>query len=381
MLLKEVMAKHGVTQAALRQVLIQPDGKPLSGTAISQLLSHGIFPKRMAKEGIEIKVKDYLKLRGVNAEDVKAAWDSLATDHTATPNNSSKEFEMSKEILTQTAMKRFGLTCNPFTDDVRGSNDVFTTPENLYILEVMKNAALNGGFMAVVGESGAGKSVLRKNLITKCASEHKNLIFIQPRAIDRDKITAGAVCDSIIYDIAAIDGNTANKHIKVAVKLEDKSRNIERAMTASYKAGFKHCLLIEEAHDLNLHTLRYLKRVNESEHGFERLISVILIGQPELGIKLSERNQDIREVVRRCEVVELQPLGENVQAYLAKKFNRAGVKLSKVFTEDAYIAIQAALPGMTYPLIVNNFVVMLLNQADKINQPLIGAELIAEMVK
>ena len=37
---------------------------------------------------------------------------------------------------------------------------------------------------------------------------------------------------------------------------------------------------------------------------FKKLISIVLIGRPELKLKLSERNTEVREVVQRCEVVE-----------------------------------------------------------------------------
>lgn len=42
----------------------------------------------------------------------------------------------------------------------------------------------------------------------------------------------------------------------------------------------------------------------------------MLIGQPELADKLSERNMEVREVVQRCEVVELLPLDNSLEEFL-----------------------------------------------------------------
>ncbi|VEI45183.1 Uncharacterised protein [Actinobacillus equuli] len=52
------------------------------------------------------------------------------------------------------------------------------------------------------------------------------------------------------------------------------------------------------------------------EDGFKKLLSIVLIGQPELKLKLSERNTEVREVVQRCEVVELAPLDAELERYV-----------------------------------------------------------------
>lgn len=384
MLLKQVMAKHGVTQAALRQVLVQGNGKPLSAAATSQMLGQGIFPRLMAREEIESKVTEYLTGRGVDAAEIKAAWESLATDHTAaTPK--SKEITMSqREILTQAAREKFGLgTKHPFIDDVQSRNDVFKSTDTLYVQETMLQAALHGGFLAVVGESGAGKSTLKDDLIEQLRIKNSKTVIVQPRCIDKGRLTASYICDAIIYDVSGSD--------KTPQKFEWKSRRAETVLTDSLKNGGSHCLLIEEAHDLHLLTIKFLKRIWELKYGFTRLISIILIAQPEiLKNKLSERNDEAREVVRRCEIVELKPLnGDDLRKYLKHKFARCQVNLSDVFEDNAYVAIQAALSmsskagmeSMTYPLIVNNLVIAALNKAAAIGSDKISADLIAAMVQ
>lgn len=65
-----------------------------------------------------------------------------------------------------------------------------------------------------------------------------------------------------------------------------------------------------------LPTLKHLKRFFELKRGFERLLGIVLIGQIELAVKLSENNPAVREVVRPCEVVTLQPLANGRLARL-----------------------------------------------------------------
>ncbi|XLM22759.1 AAA family ATPase, partial [Chromobacterium piscinae] len=91
----------------------------------------------------------------------------------------------------------------------------------------------------------------------------------------------------------------------------------------SHAAGYRHCLVIDEAHSLPIPTLKHLKRFFELELGFKKLLSIILIGQPELKVKLSERDAAVREVVQRCEMVELAPLeGGRLEEYLKFKLER-----------------------------------------------------------
>lgn len=78
---------------------------------------------------------------------------------------------------------------------------------------------------------------------------------------------------------------------------EMRARKLHKVLVESSRAGFRHCLVIEEAHDLHMHTLKALKRFWELKDGMRRLLSIILIGQTELQDKLSSTQSDVREVV------------------------------------------------------------------------------------
>ena len=88
-------------------------------------------------------------------------------------------------------------------------------------------------------------------------------------------------------------------------------------------------------------TLRHLKRFVELEDGFSRLLSVILLGQNELAEKLDPRDPSVREVVQRCEIITLPPLGEHLEDYLRFRLRRFSVDLSKIVTADGLQAARA----------------------------------------
>ncbi len=200
----------------------------------------------------------------------------------------------------------------------------------------MYQAAKHGGFLAVIGESGAGKSVLRKDLIDRIRRDDEPITVVQPQIIDKTRLTAGAICDAIIQDLSV--------GVRPVRSPEGKGRQITKLLTNSSRSGNAHVLMIEEAHDLGIATLRYLKRFWELEDGFKRLLAIILVGQPELKDALDlHRNWEAREVINRCEIAELQPLNGDLSQYLALVFRRVGKEASEVFAEDAYDAIRARL--------------------------------------
>lgn len=284
-------------------------------------------------------------------------------------------------MLSASAREHFRLARHPFIDDVQGPQDVYLSKDQRYIRESMYYAAKHGGFLAVVGESGSGKSTLRRDLVERLHRDNEPIIVIQPRVIDKTRLSAAHLCDAMITDLSTE---------RPKLSLEAKGRQIQRILSASARTGNSHALLIEEAHDLSLATLKYLKRFWELEDGFKRLLGIILIGQPELGDLLDERrNYDAREVIRRCEVARLKSLNGNLEEYLAMKFKRIGVQLDDVFERDAFDAIRGRLTrrraGTTeteshlYPLVVQNLVIKAMNMAVEIAQPKINAQLIGRV--
>ena len=362
--LREVLRDNGLKQSALASYL---------GLAKSTVcgICNGQYPVGQEKD-IRRRNRTFLDENGV-----KDAFHSVKPAETTEEEEEPEQRRV--EMLTMTARRHFGIVTDPFTDDVRDKSDVYLTDSIRYVSEYMYISAKNAGMIAVIGESGSGKSTLRKLLIDRIQESGEKIRIIFPRTLDRTRLTAAAICDAIISDVSK---QTPRR------SFEAKCRQVETVLSESARAGWSHVLMIEEAHDLSIQTLKYLKRFWELEDGFRKLLGIVLIAQPELKMKLDEsRNWEARELIRRIEVVELDPFmtSDDVKGYLALKLGRAGASVDRVFDEDAYAAVVEAMTrrmksGQTirfcYPLSVNNLVKRAMNEAAELCEPKVTAEIV-----
>ncbi|MDA8258358.1 MAG: AAA family ATPase [Betaproteobacteria bacterium] len=396
--LKGILMDYGVDQRAYARAITQTEGyvkgRPLSLAAAADLIVRNTWPSLTPRKEIIRQTNEFLFSLGVPAELIKTAFEFDPDDiyHAKHPKgcHSGQHARahqpdidpVETEMLTPQAKKQFNLFRDPFTDDVQGPEDVFLSTDQRYIREVLFATARHGGFVAVAGESGSGKTTLRRDLLDRIQREGLPVVAVQPRSIDKGVLTASAISHAIIDDL--------NPGAKFPRSLEAQARLVERVLTESSRAGNSHVLIIEEAHDLNISTLKYLKRFWELEDGFKKLLAIILVGQPELKAKLDERrNFEAREVIRRCEIAELMPLDNVLEDYLRLKFKRVGAEFDAIFTKDACDGIRSRLtrPGktsrdmisMVYPLTVNRLVVRSLNLAADLGQPRVDANLIKEL--
>ncbi len=399
--IKHVLAEHDVSArelaACTEQTGSRRKGRAISPSALSAILNYNRWPTTTPPEVLQEQIQDYLLSRGVSATELQDAWQP---DEDAPTLRRSRNWSRAHvtvkpveqyieipetEMLTAAAKKHFRLFVDPFQDDVQGPDDVYAGPDQRYIRESMMQTAKHGGFMAVIGESGAGKTTLRRDLLDRIAREDLSIVAIQPRVIDKTKLNASMICDAVISDLAPQE--------KIKLSLEAKARQIERLLIESSRAGNRHVLIIEEAHDLTISTLKYLKRFYELEDGFRKLISIILIGQPELhGLLNEKQNHSAREVIRRIEIATLDPMDPaGIEAYLRTKFEHERIKsrLDDVFDADAYGALYNrltlrirgvnAVRSRAFPLSINNLVKSAMNEAAKTGSPRVSAELLEDM--
>jgi len=382
--LKNLLLSNGISQAQLaRDLMVSP-------ALIAQLLNHEKWPTSLDKNNLKGVITEVLANREIAVD--AAMFEAVADSESAafvTPNPESIDMLLRKQTLTPAARKHFALFRDPFNEDVNDAEDVFTSPDIRYVREYLWTTARHGGFVAVIGESGSGKTTLRRDLNDRIAREEAPVIVIEPYVLgmeDNDvrgkTLKASAIADSIILTLAPQE--------KPRMSMEAKSRQLHRILRDSKRAGFNHCLIIEEAHGLPIATLKHLKRFFELEDGFKKLLSIVLIGQTELKIKLSERAPEIREVVQRCEVVELPSLDAQLDQYLAFKFQRIGKAVDEILDKDALDGIRERLifskstknmresVSLMYPLMINNLVTASLNMAATLGLPKVSYDLIKE---
>ena len=376
----------------------------LSRSAASRLVAHGQLPARRAVE-VRRAVVDFFKARGASMAHLRGIVlppakklaptclqhaEAAPVNPNANPATEPKEEEpmlLKNETLTPAARKAFGLTRSPFVDDIASREDVFATQHGRYVRAAMLDAATNHGFIAIIGQSGSGKSTLREELEERIREEHRPIVLIKPYVQGMEAseargkpLRSGHIAEAIVDALAP----------GVSLKSSPQARykQVHELLKGSRSAGYTHLLVIEEAHRLPIPTLKHLKNFMELKDGLRRLLGVCLIGQNELFDILSERNPEVREIVQRCEQITMEPLDNDVEAYLQLKFQRMGLSLDKVFEPDAMDAIRARLihtahgrshevVSICYPQVVNNLVCRALNAAAAVGYPKVDAQVIA----
>lgn len=361
----------------------------ISPSTMNEIIARNAWPKLARRGDITAPVEALLRERGASDEDMATVWRPVAPKKTAPRKAAAKDTEdeimlMRRQALFPNTKRHFNLMADPFNSDVRSHDDVYLSGDVRYVREAMAHTARHGGFMAVVGESGSGKSTLRRDLISRLDAEDAQVRIIEPYVLaleDNDRVgktlSSVHIAEAILKAVAPLE--------KCYSSPEARFQQLHKALKDSHRAGFRHCLVIEEAHALPIPTIKHLKRFWELEHGFAKLLSIILIGQPELHHKLSQSNHAVREVVQRCEVVELRALNGNLAEYLAFKLGRAGADITKIITEDGIETIKSKLTGqqrgrdavsLCYPLAVGNLLIAAMNQAAEIGAPLVTADVI-----
>ncbi|WP_263063017.1 ExeA family protein [Dickeya dadantii] len=379
-----LVLKEQLKNARLPQAVVAR-GIAVSEATLAQIVNHNTWPRTNAGE-VRQRLTRFLAAKGIDTNRSFDAVQDADTPRTADTTDTTEEnMLLKKQVLFPATKKAFGLFRDPFADDaMQGADDVFTTPDIRYVREALYQTAKHGGFMAVIGESGAGKSTLRRDLIERINRENAPVIVIEPYIIameDNDvkgkTLKAAAIAEAIISTIAPLENIKRSQDARF--------RQLHRVLKESCAAGYSHVLVIEEAHSLPIPTLKHLKRFFELESGFKKLLSIVLIGQPELAVKLSERNMEVREVVQRCEVVELLPLDNSLEEFLTFKLARAGRKLADIIDASAIDAIRARLSNqlgghksvsLLYPLAVSNLVIAAMNLAADIGVPVVNADVV-----
>jgi type II secretory pathway predicted ATPase ExeA len=295
---------------------------------------------------------------------------------------------LQNQSLSLEARQHFGLPRSPFVDDVATPDDVFQTPSVRYVRAALTDCANHHGFVAVVGESGAGKSTLAEDLEERIKGEGREIAVIRPYVLAMEQSDAKGKTLKASHIAEAIAA-ALDPQLKVKSSPEARFAQVHALLKASRRAGRRHLLLIEEAHCLPTATLKHLKRFLELKDGMQRLLGVALIAQPELRDRLNSQNGEVREVMQRCELVELSPLDAELEGYLRHKFARFELRFEDVFAPCAVDAIRARLVhvprggkvtdarSICHPLVVNNLVARAMNAAARAAWPKVDAQVIA----
>ncbi|MDE2701294.1 MAG: AAA family ATPase, partial [Gemmatimonadota bacterium] len=206
---------------------------------------------------------------------------------------------------------------------------------DVYMDDVLHSAASlirsyiqTGNIFALVGPSGAGKTVL----VEKVIDQYQGNRVVRP-CTDRGKMTILHIYTAIMDDLsgAVFFGS-----------LERRARAV-RDILLSLKQDA--VLILDDAHLLPSETIQSLHALHGICGAFSSPLSIALIGQSQL-LRRMDTEIPLREVYDRAQILHTPPV--NIRAYIAHKITQAGGDIGDVFTSDGLSHI--ARPGAAIPL-------------------------------
>jgi len=192
------------------------------------------------------------------------------------------------------------------------------------------------GFTVITGEAGTGKTtMLRKLMRNLGGSVHS--VFIFNTYLDFPELLQLIVHD---LSLASTDSNT----VALIQQLNDYLLN-------QLKRDHIVAVLIDEAQNLSAEALEGLRLLSNLETDQEKLIQIVLMGQPELAAKLDQPNlRQLKErVALRCRLLPLK--AEEVGPYIDFRLRAAGYEGTNIFHRDA--VQQIAFYSRGIPRLIN----------------------------
>lgn len=202
---------------------------------------------------------------------------------------------------------------------------------------VMYGVENRKGFMAVLGEVGTGKTTVIRSYLMQQARKNFKPIYLFNSNITFEELVR------IILKEFRID--PADRSLSEMVQ------RLHWALFNAYKQGINVAVFIDEAQNMPVSTLENLRMLSNLETHKEKLIQIVLIGQPELNDKLSlhKLRQLDQRIVFRAHIAPLSK--EESFEYLYYRLGQAALVPSRVFTEKALECIIKRAGGI--PRVLN----------------------------
>ncbi|OEF25472.1 ExeA family protein [Vibrio rumoiensis] len=230
----------------------------------------------------------------------------------------------------------FGLSELPFTI-VPSSRYIFLSARHREAMNHLQ-AGLGGGggFALLTGEVGTGKTTVSKALLSVLESNIKTGLILNPTYTSIELLES--ICDefSIEYQTPA--------------SLKQLTQAIYQYLLDNHAQGIQTLLLIDEAQHLSADVLEQLRLLTNLETESQKLLRVLLIGQPELQYKL--QTEELRQLAQRITGrYHLLPLtDQEVAQYIQFRLQVAGCRY-EVFSTKAVKAIAKQTQGV--PRLIN----------------------------
>src|SRR5690606_1723031 len=192
------------------------------------------------------------------------------------------------------------------------------------------------GFVVITGEIGSGKTTLIETFLREL---EKDIVVAQ---INQTQISPIEFLQSVLVQF----GFTPFK-----MKKAELIATLNNFLIEQYAAGRKVLLIVDEAQNLSLKVLEEIRLLSGVETTKEKVLRIILAGQPELNDKL-----DAPELVQLAQRIRLRfhlttLSAPEMRAYIQHRLEVAGAGDRQIFAEDTFPEIFRYSGGV--PRLVN----------------------------
>ncbi len=232
----------------------------------------------------------------------------------------------------------FGLSERPFA--------ITPDPRYLYLSERHAEALAHllyginedGGFVQLTGEVGTGKTTVVRTLLSRLPKHADVAVVLNPRITPAEFLLS--VCEELGIEI----GEAGRDSVKRLVDA------LNRRLLAAHAEGRRVVLIVDEAQNLSPEVLEQVRLLTNLETPTQKLLQIILIGQPELRELLGRT--ELRQLAQRVTGrYHLSPLSrEETKAYVRHRLQIAGVS-TEVLTSGALNEVHRLSRGI--PRVIN----------------------------
>jgi general secretion pathway protein A len=228
--------------------------------------------------------------------------------------------------------KFFGLKENPFNVNP-DPRYLFLTPHTQEALACLTyGIETRKGFILLTGEVGTGKTTLINKLLEWL---HKERVFTA--FVFNPRLSVSQFFDFMMADF----GIPCETHQKGQMLLKLNQWLLDR-----YQAGERAVLVVDEAQNLSPQMLEEIRLLTNLETSTEKLLQIVLAGQPELEQKLNQPQlRQLRQrITLRAKTRQLTL--EETQGYIQERMRIAGAENPDIFSAEAVGAVHRFARGI-----------------------------------
>ena len=241
-----------------------------------------------------------------------------------------------KKKLGNVYQDYFGFSEKPF-DLTPDPKYLYLSPKHKEVLaHLVYGMQENNGFLKIVGEVGTGKTMICRSFLRELHTDFNIAYILNPRVNALELL------------------QTINKELGLPADTDSKRKLIDdlnEFLLEQRKNGHRVVVIIDEAQDLEPSVLEQLRLLSNLETETEKLIQIVLIGQPELDKHLAK--DELRQLRQRITIQwQLLPLNmEETRGYIQHRINVAMGKGKAHFSHRATELIYQYTQGI--PRMIN----------------------------